>query len=89
MVSWIFCEFDPFLLRQAGTSASTLLNLLHANGFSCHNSRAKNWRPWNYYQSENGSSTKYFWTNILCGHKTVAQWVGDKDWRRLLLGDYR
>lgn len=88
LVSWIFCEFDPFLLRQAGTQASVLLDLLHVNGFACVNSRAKSWRPWNHYQGHANGSGKHFWTNILCGHKTVAQWVGSKDWRQLLLDGY-
>lgn len=87
MVSWIFCEFDPFLLRRAGTSSSVLLDLLYDNGFACVNSRAKSWRPWNYYQIGNGSTTKHFWTNLLCGHQTAARWVGDEDWRRRFLGD--
>jgi hypothetical protein len=73
---------------MADTSASRLVNILQQNGFFCINSRAKSWRLWNYYQAADGNGTKVFWTNILCGHKTVAQWVGGKDWRHQLFDDY-
>ena len=88
LVSWIFCEFDPFLLEKNGASASTLLDLLHVSGFSCVNARSKSWRPWNYYKVDNGSNIKHFWTNLLCGHRTVARWVGDRDWRRQILSEH-
>lgn len=84
-ISWIFCEFDPFILQLSGTSAHLLLDLLASHGFSCHNFRGRSWRPWNYYRRSDGSTN--YWTNLICGHNSVARWVGG-DWRRELLSEY-
>jgi hypothetical protein len=60
-------------------------DLLASHGFSCHNFRGRSWRPWNYYRRSDGSTN--CWTNLICGHNSVARWVGG-DWRRELLSEY-
>ena len=84
-IAWIYAEFDPNLLRGAGTSSTELLQLLEQHGFACHNFRERSWRPWNWYLSPLNEST--FWTNILCGHRSVA-FTKAADWKGRLRQSY-
>ena len=97
-ISWIYSEFDVIMLRAASlpgkpSSGMDLLNLLDEHGFACVNSRAHTWKtslgyadPGNItdliMRKNCGYSCRCRYTNIVCGHKSVA--YPPSGWKHLL-----
>lgn len=90
-ISFIYTEFDPHLLNHSGSSAFGLFATLRAHDFACRNFRERvRWPPgaWicNYDLPAGGG--RVCWTNILCGHKSVAVAPEGPPWELELLSAY-
>ena len=87
-LAWLHTEFAPSLLQDAGTSGVEYLELLSRHGFGCRNFRERSYMPWwcNEYVNHSGGATKVCWTDLICGHRSVARFAAE--WQTQLLGQY-
>ena len=87
-LAWLHTEFAPNLLQDAGTSGVEYLELLSRHGFGCRNFREKSYRPWwcNDFVNHSGAVAQVCWTDLICGHRSVAHFAAD--WQKQLLGQY-
>eukprot|EP00316_Scyphosphaera_apsteinii_P005435 CAMPEP_0119325478 /NCGR_PEP_ID=MMETSP1333-20130426/65927_1 /TAXON_ID=418940 /ORGANISM="Scyphosphaera apsteinii, Strain RCC1455" /LENGTH=270 /DNA_ID=CAMNT_0007333475 /DNA_START=148 /DNA_END=960 /DNA_ORIENTATION=+ len=88
-LSWLFTEFSPTLLQNGGTSAAHFLRFLKGHGFVCRNFRENTYRPWwcnEAVMQSDGRTMQACWTDLICGHKSVA--VTSVDWEQNILSQY-
>ena len=82
------CQVKLPLFVHDRDSDGAVFELLSRHGFGCRNFRERSYRPWwcNEYVNHSGSVTKVCWTDLICGHRSVARFAAD--WQTQLLGQY-
>ena len=88
-LSWLYTEFAPNLVQDAGHSSKEVLDFLKDAGFVCRNFRERSYRPWwcnDVLKLSNGKAVDACWTDLLCGHKRVASLAGN--WENQILSQY-